>query len=310
MFVLRLIIDPQNFADYDVYHSIVSNLIGSSLDSPYEWLSYKAFQTIGDIFVEPTAATYCVYLLNSIIFSIIMICVARHENINIGGILIAFAIFSPLMYFVTLRATPAYLLILCSILFLDKGNKKLSIASLSVAILFHISALIPAFVILILMIKPVWTDKKLKYITFLIYIVSIIQIIKFIFNYNLIPTWISEEINALEYLEKYSSYVDISQNFSISHYVYLSFVLVLFFTLRRWRAHIPVIMYSYAHLMMLIYSVMMISPVTAYRLSLFFLFPLLLVYPWNQILVRIRGVVYYFLLPLIFIFSFNGVLVK
>ena len=307
---MRLIIDPQNFADYDVYHSIVSNLIGSSIDSPYEWLSYKTFQTVGDIFVEPTAATYYVYLLNSIIFSIVMIYVVRHKNINSGGILISFAIFSPLMYFVTLRATPAYLLILCSIIFLDKENKKLSIASLLVAILYHISALIPAFVIIILMIKPVWTDKKLKYITFLIYMVSIIQIITFIFSYNLIPTWMSEEINASEYLEKYSSYADISQNFSISHYVYLSFVLVLFFTLRRWRAHIPVVMYSYAHLMMLIYSAMMISPVTAYRLSLFFLFPLLLVFPWNKILGRIKGVVYYFVMPFIFIFSLIGVLVK
>jgi len=306
-----LIIDPQNFADYDVYHSIVSNLIGSSIESPYEWLSYKTFQTVGDIFVEPTAATYYVYLLNSIIFSIVMIYVVRHKNINNGGILMAFAIFSPLMYFVTLRATPAYLLILCSILFLDKENKKLSIASLLVAILYHISALIPAFVIFILIIiNHAWMEKKLKYISFLIYFISIIHIILFILNYNLIPAWMSEEINALEYLAKYSSYTEISQKFSINHYVHLFFVLVLLFILRKWQVHIPVVIYSYAHLMMLIYSVMMISPVTAYRLSLFFLFPLLLVLPWNKIFGRFKGVVYFFLMPIIFIFSFNGVLVN
>jgi hypothetical protein len=233
LLILRLIFKPENFADYEVYHSIVAKLMGSSVDSLFEWLSYKTFQEVGDFFGDPSSATYYVYFLNSIIFSIVMFFVVKHEDVNYGGILIALAIFSPLLYFVTLRATPAYLLILCSILLLDKEKKKLSLILLLAAIFYHVSAIIPAFIIFALTINHAWVGGKSKYIALAVYFISTIQIISFILDYNLIPSWLSNELNSLEYLEKYSSYADISLNYSTNHYIYLSIVLVLFYILRK-----------------------------------------------------------------------------
>lgn len=307
---MRLIIDPQNFADYDIYNAIISNLIGSSVDSPFEWLSYKTFQKAVDIFYEPSTAIYYVYLLNSIIFSVAMMCIVKHDDVNSGGILMALAIFAPLLYFVTLRATPAYLLILSSILLLEKEKKNSSAVCLSVAIFYHISAIIPALIIIILMIDHTWVEKKSKYIALMVYIISTIQLMLFTSNYNLIPDWISDELNSLVYLEKYSSYTEISQSFSINHYVYLSLMLLIFYTLRKWNQKFPAVVYSYVHLMMLIYSVLMISPVVAYRLSFFFLFPLVLLLPWDEIFGKFKNIIYYFIAPLIFMYSVNGVLIR
>jgi hypothetical protein len=284
-------------------------MIGLSIESPFEWLSYKTFQVIGNFFIEPITATYYVYLFNSIIFSVLMIFVVRSANVKFGGTLISLFMFAPLLFFVTLRATPAYMLILCSVLLLEK-NKKISFFCLLVAIFYHISALIPTIIIFILTIKPSWTKKKLKYVALSIYVVSMIQIISFIFNLNLMPGWMVEKILLFKYIDKYAGYADTSVNFSLSHYIYLIFVISLFFLMRRYRTHYPSVVYSYIHLMTLVYSIMMISPITAYRISIFFTFPLLLLMPWQQFFGGFKGIIYLFISPFILIFSINGVIVK
>ena len=78
-------------------------------------------------------------------------------------------------------------------------------------------------------------ERNLNYITNLIYIIAVIQIIIRVFNLNIIPNFLTDSLNLFESVEKYASYADNSIDYSIKHYVYMIFTCCLFYLARIYK---------------------------------------------------------------------------
>lgn len=310
LLIFRIIYEPDKFADYDLYHNIVEDLVGSSDVGPYEWASYKTFQIIANTFVDSTDAIRWIYFLNFFIFSVAIVFATKFTQDSAGGLLLAVAMFAPLLAFVTLRATPAYLLVLCAVLLTGNNQKRISSVFALIAILYHISAVIPAIVVIFINFKKIKSENFLKCLSMMVYLIAGVNFLSFFTETNLLPSMIGDVISNFKYIDKYNAYADNSQGFSVIHYLYLALSVGLFFLMQSSRSCFKQELYVYFHIMMLIYCIMMLSPVAAFRISIFYLLPMIILMPWRLIFGRFSFVFYCGLPPLLFIYLFSGVLVK
>jgi EpsG family len=148
LLTLRIFVQPDEAADFNGYLGYVR----SELDRPvrgfgklYEPASRLAFRTVR-YFVESPADTviliaWCVSGLA--LFSLYRLIGERADNPM--SVALVWAIAGPLIVINTLRATPAYLLVLSVYLSKDPKSRR-SLLRLLIACCFHITALVPLFV--------------------------------------------------------------------------------------------------------------------------------------------------------------------
>ena len=308
LFVVRFLVHPVHFADYDSYYNIVSELPGITVESPYEWLSYSTFAFASNFFEDPASALFYLYINNAIIFSLLFFLAVVNFKIDTGGLLFAFSLFAPLLFFITLRATPAYMFILLSVLCAPQ-NKIRSLTYSVIALFFHISAILPLLITLLVVFFPDFLRKILPVLSRTVHVISFVHIVVFFMGVSLMPSWLADVFIGYEFIEKYKSYADVSVTYSLNHYLHLIFSLVIFALVKRWRSHFSDFLLSYFHLSMLVYVLMMISPITAYRMSIFFLLPLILLMPWRHIFRNFKIAAYFLISPFLIVMSFNGILV-
>jgi EpsG family len=199
------------------------------------------------------------------------------------------ALYGPLLAFVTLRATPAYIAILIAVIVLGR-KKYLSILLGILAIGIHVSALVPFFIILLTIAYCNFKDNL-----FFIFNNKIIKLLMlaglFAFiNYALINI---DYLLALLTLEKYFAYTDTGgANVSPSHYLYLLFISIIYFyslTTSKFDAYLDLYLkLSYLSYLLFFF----VSPIIAFRLTIFW-FPL---------------VIFFCYIPKIFKNAFYGIL--
>ncbi len=310
LFLLRILYDPVNFADYNSYQIIIEQIAPVNDRGLFEFVSYKTFDIFSNAFDFGSISLYWLYIYNFMLVSCIYLYAVKVANISPEGVLITMALFAPLLFFVLLRAAPAYVLIMTGLLINSKNKKIISTLCILFAPFIHISAILPLLIYYLIKIRKFRELKFLGIAAKLVYVFGFLHIISFVLGYNLIPEIIGSVFQGFDNLSKYSAYTKVENNFSIFHYLFLIISLFVFYKFRSYRNFFDPYLYAYGHWIMLIYSIMMINPIVGFRVSIYFYLPVLAIFPWRKIFNSKKIYIVYAMAPLVFVQSFTGVLIK
>lgn len=284
---IRLSVEPSRIFDYAQYIINSDTIEDLTFDQiiRYEPLSsglFAFFRLITENAADSISAYQ--YALTTFFLVSFTLLVLKSE-VEWQGALLVLGLYGALMAFVTLRATPAIFFVLLALSQAAKGNWR-CVLSCAVAVAFHISSLfvIPAIAMAFLQNRFIrWQyffslSRLIKLIYFGIIFLGLLadQIVKVfaVSAINLLPD---------EY-KKYLSYFDnIGFGVSSAHYVYFACItLIVWFYLNsenekyvRYRGYILVSYFTFC--------AMFISPVIAFRQSLFWTIPIIIFYPWSAL---------------------------
>jgi hypothetical protein len=132
------------------YESIISNAPSIFENSLYEWLSYATFSMMRSLSVFGADPVYWTYIYHFLLTAVLFFWIFKTSNCTLVGIILVTVLYAPLFSFVLLRAAPAYLLIALSVFYCAHRMKKTSSALAFIAVLYHITAILPAAVIVLL----------------------------------------------------------------------------------------------------------------------------------------------------------------
>lgn len=305
---VRVLIPPSNFADYFSYESIISNSPSFFDNSLYEWLSYSTFSMMGSLKILGVDPVYWTYIYHFLFTVVLFFWLFKASNGTISGFVLGIALCAPLFSFVILRAGPAYLMIGLSVFYFAKRMKKTSAILALIAILYHISAILPAVVILFLNIAGFQLMKFSNLIFKISMAFAIFQIVNFWLGLNLMPSGIIELISGYEQIQKYTVYAKVPADASVYHVVYFALCSLTMALTKVKNKHINEYLLLYFYIIFGVCGILMISPVASFRMSIYYLLPLVLIFPWHSIL---NGIIRYAIIvvsPLIIYLSFNGII--
>ena len=305
---VRFLIPPTNFADYYSYELIISNAPSILDNSLYEWLSYSTFSMMGGLRLLGVDPVYWSYIYHFLFTTVLFFWLFRTSNCTLTGVVFVISLYAPLFSFVILRAAPAYLMIALSVFYCAHGMKKASSILALISVLYHISAILPAMVILFLNIAGFRLFKFSNLIFKIATIMAIFQMINFWLRIDLMPSGIKELISGYELIEKYSAYADAPVDGSIYHVVYFLACSLMVALAKIKNKFISEYFLMYCYILFGVCAILMVSPATSFRMSVFYFLPLLLIFPWHSFL---NGVVRYIIFavsPFFLYFSFNGII--
>jgi hypothetical protein len=287
---VRVVLPPSEFADFETYVEIASDLAGSSLTSiwPLEPLSRGLLLWSTDITGRAEAATIVVHWLNSLIFLSGIALLSTQRKQDWPGMLLVWGLYGALLGFVTLRATPAYLLVAYAALrHWDRPLKGGLVILLASG--FHASAL--------LMLPPLMLNAWLSHgrnqaIARRASPGRVMWVLFCICCYSAVTGgignagMIADVLLSNEITSKYAVYADfvaIADNHqSLSHRVYFIALAVMVCIAAISREDAVKRIWPYVAVAFLLTALASASPVVAFRLSLFWTIPLLMSFPWSR----------------------------
>lgn len=305
---VRFFIPPSYFADYNSYELIISNAPRIFDNSLYEWLSYSTFSMMGGLRIFGIDPVYWTYIYHFLMTVVLFFWLFKTSDSTFAGVVLVIALYAPLFTFVILRAAPAYLMIALSVFYSAQRMKKTSSILALISVLYHISAVLPAVVILFLNIAGFQILKFSNLIFKIALFLAIFQMVNFWLSIDLMPSGIMELISGFELIEKYSAYAEVPADISLYHFVYFALCVLIMALAKVKNKHINEYLLLYFYILFGVCAILMVSPVTSFRMSIFYLLPLLLIFPWHSVL---NGVVRYTIFavsPFILYLSFNGII--
>ena len=290
--LVNLFIAPNRFADYYQYLLITDGLVYFYSGS---WLGFEAGSNL--IFLSlrlltgdtVTAVNLAHYLLGAVYIYLYFL-IVREEQVGWRGVLITFALYGSLLAFVTIRATPAYLLVTIAALQATRGRVSAVWLALA-ATLFHVSAVlaVPPIVLSV-------AQNRLRGLQWITYstraLVGVVLGAMLLFGLlrAAFASALNAVIGAIPFLSKYVVYTAALDPLndkgggasSVNHLIYaivLSVMVLLSLLMpeercRRMRGYV---LASYA-----VFLLLQFSPITAYRQSQYWTLPLMLVFPWHR----------------------------
>lgn len=284
----------ENISDYDSYLGLIDQIYYFYDPSQiyYEPAStlilYISRLISGDTIKAVNFARY----FTTFFFLISIYFLAKHRNVSTTSLAFIVAIFGPLLAYVTIRATPAYMLVAVAALDANAGRRRAVIWSL-LALQFHVSVglAIPAILISLLQNRTnflSFIEKSLNGVTIFFVIVGFI----FVFFSQLFSELILQFVSQIGFFGKYIAYVGVldqsnaqistSENSSqIYHQIYLAISTIFLLFILQSKNINCIRFRSYAIVSFTVFIFMQFSPVTAFRYSLFWIIPALLLIPWN-----------------------------
>lgn len=305
---IRVFVPPSDFADYYSYEAIISSAPSIIDNSLYEWLSYSTFSMMGGLRIYGIDPVYWTYIYHFLLTVVLFFWLFKISNSTFAGVVLVIALYAPLFAFVILRAAPAYLLIALSVFYSAQRMKKTSSALALISILYHISAVLPALVILFLNIAGFKILKFSNLIFKIAIFFAIFQIINFWLGINLMPSEIMELISGYEQINKYSVYAEAPAGSSIYHIIYFGLCSLMMALAKVKNKHFNEYLLLYLYILFGVCAILMVSPVTSFRMSVFYLLPLLLIFPWHSVLNGIVKYTVFAVSPFILYLSFNGII--
>jgi EpsG family len=306
LFCLRIVVSPSYFADYFSYELIINGAPNIFDNSLYEWLSYATFSIMGNLRDFGLDAVYWSYIYNFIFTTVLFFVIFEVSNNSLAGVMLVISLYAPLLSFVVLRAAPAYLIIALAIFYGVLRKRKTSSLLAIISTFYHISAVAPAFVIILLNIFGARMLKFSNLIFGISVFIGIFQIINFGMGVNIIPSGMTEIFLGYESIEKYSTYVDNPMDSGIYHEVYFCVCFLMVLLAKSKYELIDRNLSLYLYVLFGLHAVLMVSPVTAFRMSVFYMLPLLLVFPWGSFFNGLSKHFIYVASPLVLYFSFSG----
>jgi hypothetical protein len=286
--------NPENIADYYSYLILIDNIYYFYDPSQIYYepastlLLYSSRIFSGD---SVNAVSFARYFTTFILIISIYI-FAKWKNVSTTSLIFIVAIFGPLLAFVTIRATPAYMLIALAALDANEGRRRAIVWSL-MALQFHVSAALAFPAILISLVQNrtnflSFIEKSLNGVIIFLVIVGAV----FIFFGQSFSNVMLQSVNQIGFFTKYIAYVGVLDQSNISnnnvensskiyHQIYLiiSFIFLAFILFLKDKNCIK--FRSYAIISFGVFIFMQFSPVTAFRFSLFWIIPGLFLIPWN-----------------------------
>lgn len=317
--IVNLFIPATKFADFPVYLWITDALY---YYNPGGWFGFEAGSNL--LFIGLRALTgntvmaisVAHYLLGAF-FVFAMLRFAQRDEVGWRGMLMAFGLYGALLSFVTIRATPAYMLVTFGALEIARGRARGVLFAL-LGTMFHVSAIlaVPPMIVGLaqnrLRVLSWMTDSTKALVAVVGLGMLLFGLLQGLFNSALLAV-----VNAIPFLNKYIVYTagldpinaNQSGGRSINHLIYavvvsafvFAFVIVRNETCRRLRGYV---LTSY-----ILFLILEIAPVTAYRQSQFWMLPALFVFPWQLLApTGLRAWLFGGLFILSFFFAVPGVI--
>jgi hypothetical protein len=207
------------------------------------------------------------------------------------GILVVACLFGSLLAFVTIRATPAYLLVALAALDTNSGKQVRPLALLLIASLFHSSALLAAPGILAAVLchrsqtLSAWAESPQKiFVVFVIISVPVffLQAMFIDFLSIIIELFSSNLGRFVAYVPDGQSNYSYNENIiSINDFVYAAFcftsvVIFMIFSDRKFKQMRVFVLISF-----IVFCILFFQPTVAYRQSLYWFIPMVLFFPWK-----------------------------
>ncbi len=290
----HVFVKSRNIADYDAYLYLTDQIyyfygIDQWIFEPASTaILYIARVMTGSSVVGVAAAQ----IFLSVLFIVFAAITLRDEKRPAIAMLVFFSFYGPLLAFVTIRATPAYFLVMLAAFQANRGRLS-SLALAGAALLFHVSAVLALPPLCMALLQNRFSSMKwlersaggflivgvivgagvyyfLKELTDVL--VAVVQVIPFLSKYTVyLTSLISSDISPVTAQGEASRY---------AHYIYLVIVsvfLAVFFVqkdddCRKFRAYIIT---SYV-----IFLFLQFSPVSAFRQSPFWMMPAIFLFPW------------------------------
>ena len=248
-----------------------------------EFFSFAQIKFFGSLGNEVSIGLQKLYVLNATIAAIGLFGLSVKYAQTFSGVFLVYVLYGPLMSYVTLRATPAYLLVAWFILMKQGVFRKFIL--ILIAVFYHVTAVVPAVLVAgVNFLKPSdWLNSENKNSNSSIFIISIfflgicIELMWMLGFGDIVVRFVLELTTGAgkfqEYLESASMYR------TPAHFGYFVFVLLATcFYLYLTSGFVDnlwwVIVFALVSFIFL-----SVSPVVAYRFSIFFLLPVFLTFP-------------------------------
>lgn len=291
--LFNVLIAPDRFADYQQYLLITDGLRYFYSGS---WLGFEAgsnliLLTLRLVTGNTVTAVNLAHYLLGLSYIYLYYLISKEEQVGWRGVLISFALYGALLAFVTIRATPAYLLVTMAALRASRGRTS-AIWLAVAATLFHVSAVLAIPPIILNIAQNRW--RALDWInrsTRALAAVVASAMLLFGLLQAAFASAVNTVIGAIPFLNKYVVYTAAldplkdtggGNSASINHLIYaivmsLLVLVALLMPEERCRRLRGYFLLSYA-----IFLLLEFSPITAYRQSQFWAIPLMLVLPWHR----------------------------
>jgi hypothetical protein len=294
IFYVRISIPVELFGDFEGYRLSVERLLSSYengwlVSDPLGWAPLIAlYYLFGNIY----DAIYWSNMALSLIFFFGLIYIGEKYVVVWQGILVLICLFGSLLAFITIRATPAYLLITVAALETNNRKQVRPIVLLLLASLFHGSALLaaPGIIAGILCHRSKtllsWVDRPQK--IFLVLAVLLIPVYLFQDKFkeillNILDIFSDSLGRFSTYLPSDRDYTTVDPNMrSNSDLYYAIFVFTAFSAFMIFSSRHFVRIRAFILLSFIVFTAMLFQPTAAFRQSLYWLVPMILVFPWKR----------------------------
>jgi hypothetical protein len=283
---LLVAIAPDAFADFLSYQYIVEEL-----RSP-DWSDLLTFEPLSRLFLyfcstltnDSADVVSFAHYVNALIYICAIIPIAIRYAAGWRNVILFGALYSPLLAFVTLRATPAYFLVAIAYFIRDRHPGKALAASI-VAVGFHVSAALAVFPLILTannrlgraFVSPNtrWTDISIVFAAVLIYI--------FLGGLSAYLPQVAAFLEGQGAFAKFAVYAALAGDMqSTMHRVYFVMTLGVVVLLLISRGDFNRRDVRYMTLSFLTYAALTISPVVAFRESIYWMMPLVLIMPLHR----------------------------
>jgi EpsG family len=314
IFVVNLFIHPNRFADYDSYIQYTDYIYNYAvLDQTYfEALSSLMLFSFRDFTGNTEQAVNISHNVLGLVFLLFNYFLIRNDKINWQGYIVFIALYGSLMAFVTFRATPAYLLVTIAFFNAIEGKKR-SYLYIAISSLFHVSAII---VILFCESKFDFIKKISINKYFIVFIVLLFSLIYYIYG-NLLLLKIIDILSSVPFLGKYIAYstqIDVVSGVIVNngqdrffHVIYAISVSLFVIAIISSNNENCIRIRNAVLIGYLMFIFMQFSPTSAFRQSIFWMTPALLVYPWSKLHFKQYGVIPFVVLCVgLAVYQFQG----
>jgi EpsG family len=317
---IRMVTQPEAYADFNGYVQLLDEIaLGKySLRSYGEPLSWGVLIIFRNYLGESHSAIILGNWYLSVIYCIfIYIGIVRYK-FRWQSILIIFSVYGPILAFVTIRATPAYFLVTFAAIEASRRNWR-SLLIVAFAALFHSSALLamPPILVSLCQARFFTVDMLFRSKTTAI-IIAILVVLPFVMFRNNMIGLTSYALDILgDSFSRYSVYVREGQSTvesqiggSIFQQIYfavssLVFLYVMVNSRNPIRGLEGYLVASYS-----VFVFMSVDPPSAFRQSLFWMMPLMVAFPWENVSLRGVGTCMIFPISIIlFVYGFSEVLI-
>jgi hypothetical protein len=317
---VRLTIAPQEFADFNGYVYLLDEIIFNKWSlweygDPLSWGALSIFRYFSG---DSSSAIFIGNIYLSLFYLLLCFFAIRRYSICWQSVLFIFSVFGPILAFVTIRATPAYFIILFAALEASRGNIRALFLCLFGA-MFHSSAILalPALIASLAQAQFPLVDKAFRSKTIAV-VLAVLIVLPFVFFRDFMTEYARIALDALGgAFSRFSIYIKDGQNTpvdgtsgSIFQRIYFAIssvaLLVFIFTGgKHVRGIQGYLVTSYA-----VFVFMSADPPSAFRQSLFWMMPLMVVFPWQKF--SFRGLGSAALIPIaitLFWYGFSEVLI-